>query len=278
MMPLDARARADAVMELHEAGELEEALRAVRTLLTDLDGVDLDDPVLRESLFTARFEHAVLLTELGDLDAAEAAYGLAARTPADLDDPDQRHEVALAALNHGICLDAMGDHEAAVRVYAELVARFHAADDPVTADQVARARVNHAAALLAVDRAAEAVEHAAAARAGLDPRDVLSSEQHVMAARVEATALRQLARDEDALAVLEEALEHASREDEATRLQLAASAQEAVSLLLDHDRTGAAVELLDAALVAQDEERDPEVAELLAELAATRVRLAGERG
>jgi tetratricopeptide (TPR) repeat protein len=276
MTPQQARARADAVMELHEAGELEEALVEVRALLADLDGADLDDPVLRESLFTARFEHAVLLTELGDLDAAEAAYGLAARTPADLEDPDQRHEVALAALNQGICLDAMGDHDAAVRVYADLVDRFHEADDPVTADQVGRARVNHAAALLAVDRSAEAAAIAAQARAELDPRDVLSSEQHVMAARVEATALGRLGRDEDALAVLAD-LEPVTREDEATRLQLAAATQEAAALLADHGRPGEAVEVLDAALVGQDDERDPEVAELLAELAETRVRLAGER-
>lgn len=264
-------------MELHEAGELEEALGEVRALLADLEGAELADPVLRESLFAARFEHAVLLTEFGDLDAAEAAYGLAARTPADLEDPDQRHEIALAALNQGICLDAVGDHAAAVRVYAGLVDRFRDADDPVTADQVARARVNHAAALLATDRPAEAAQLAAEVRAELDPRDVLSSEQHVMAARVEATALGLLGRVEAALAVLAD-LAPVTEEDEATRLQLAAAAQERTALLLDQDRTGEAVEVLDAALVGQDEERDPQVAELLGELAETRVRLAGERG
>lgn len=275
MIPQQARARADAVMELHEGGELEEAVGEVRALLAALEGVDLEDPVLRESLFAARFEHAVLLTELGDLDAAAEAYALAACTPADLDDPDQRHEVALAALNQGICLDALGDHEDAVRVYADLIARFRDADDPVTADQVARAQVNHAAALLASGRPAEAATFAAEVRATLDGADVLSSEQHVMAARVEATARRALGDEEDALAVLE-GLRNVTREDDATRLQLAAAAQEAATLLQEHASVGAAIEVLDAALVGRDEETDPEVAELLAELALLRRRLAGE--
>lgn len=274
MIAQQARARADAVMELHESGELEEALAEVRDLLAALDGADLDDPVFRETLFTARFEHAVLLTELGELDEAASAYALAARTPADLDDPDQRHEVALAALNQGICLDALGEHDAAVRVYAALAERFRGADDPVTAEQVARARVNHAAALLASERPTEAAELAQQVRVGLSPDDVLSSEQHVMAARVEATALRQLGRDDDALAVLG-ALDGVTREDTATRLQLAAAAQEAASLLVEHDRHEAAIDVLDAALLQRDEEGDPEVAELLGELDLTRRGLAG---
>lgn len=275
MTPQQARARADAVMELHEAGELEEALAEVRALLSDLDGADLDDPVLRESLFAARFEHAVLLTEIGDLEAAEVAYGLAARTPADLDDPDQRHEVALAALNQGICLDALGEHAAAVRIYAELADRFRDADDPVTADQIARARVNRAAALLADDQLPEAAASAREVRTTLDPADVLSSEQHVMAARVEATALRALGRADEALAVLG-ALGGVSREDDATRLQLVAAAEEASEMLLEEDRVDEAISVLDAALTGQDEERDLEVAALLGQLAATRERLAGD--
>lgn len=273
MNPQQVRARADAVMELHESGQLEEALAEVEALLADLDGVGLDDPVLRESLFTARFEHGVLLTELGDLEAAQAAYGLAARTPADLDDPDQRHEVALAALNQGICLDALGEHGAAVRIYAELADRFRDADDPVTADQIARARVNRAAALLADDQLLEAAASAGEVRAMLDPGDVLSSEQHVMAARVEATALRALGRADDALAVLG-TLDGVTREDDATRLQLAAAAEEATELLLEEDRVDEALAVLDAALRGHAEEPDVEVAALLGQLAATRERLA----
>jgi len=272
MIPQHARARADAVMELHEDGNLEEALVEVRGLLGDLDGADLSDPVLRESLFTARFEHAVLLTELGDLAAAQAAYGLAARTPADLDDPDQRHEVALAALNQGICLDALGDHAAAVGVYADLADRFRDADDPVTADQIARARVNHAAALLADDQPAEAAALASEVRATLEPHDVLSSEQHVMAARVEATALRTLGRLGEALEVLD-GLTGVTREDDATRLQLVAAAEEASELLVEEERVADALAVLDAALARQHEERDLEVAALLAQLAEVRARL-----
>lgn len=272
MIPQQVRARADAVMELHESGELEEALAEVEALLADLHDVDLDDPVLRESLFTARFEHAVLLTELGDLEAAQAAYGLAARTPADLDDPDQRHEVALAALNQGICLDALGEHGAAVRIYAELADRFRDADDPVTADQIARARVNRAAALLADDQLPEAAAAAREVRATLDPGDVLSSEQHVMAARVEATALRALGRSDEALTVLG-SLGSVTREDAATRLQLAAAAEEATELFLEDDRVDEALGVLDAALTGHAEEPDVEVAALLGQLAAIRERL-----
>ncbi len=273
--PQQARARADAVMELHEAGELDAALEEVRALLEQLsEGHDLADPVLRESLYAARFEHAVLLTELGDLDAAAEAYAVAARTPADLDDPDQRHEIALARLNQGICLDAVGDHAAALEVYTDLTARFAEADDPVTADQVARARVNHAAALLALDRAEEAADQAASIRDSLDPGDVLSSEQHVMAARLRAQALLQLDAVEDALDELAR-LEVVSREDPATRAQLAAAAHEHAELLADTGRLSDALEVLDAALSDADAELDPEVSEVFGELRETRRRLSG---
>ena len=273
--PQQARARADAIMELHEAGDIDAALEEVEGLLTVLDEEhDLSDPVLRESLFAARFEHAVLLTELGDLDAATEAYALAARTPADLDDPDQRHEIALARLNQGICLDAMGDHAASIEVYADLVSTFSDADDPVTADQVARARVNQAAALLASDRAEEASVRAAGIRADLDPQDVLSAEQHVMAARLQAQALLDLDAVEEAQALLAD-LGAVTREDPATRAQLAAAAQERAQLLADTARLSDAIEVLDTALTDADAELDPEVSEVLGELRATRRLLAG---
>ena len=273
--PQQARARTDAAMELHEAGELVAALEEIRDLLTVLsDGHDLTDPVLRESLFAARFEHAVLLTELGDLDAAAEAYALAARTPADLDDPDQRHEIALALLNRGICLDAVGEHAAAVAAYADLIARFADADDPVTADQVARARVNHAAALLALGRAAEAEIAAARVRDILDPENVLTSEQHVMAARLRAQALLELEQEEEALGELFR-VHGVSREDPATRAQLAAAAQERAQLLADTSRIDDAIEVLDDALADAEVEPDPEVSEVLGELRETRRQLAG---
>jgi hypothetical protein len=67
-----------------------------------------------------------------------------------------------------------------------------------------------------------------------------------------------------------------TREDDATRLQLAAAAQEEATLLLDLDRVAAAIEVLDAALARRDEEPDPEVVEVLDELALLRRRLAGD--
>ncbi len=273
--PQQARARADAVMELHEAGEVEAALEEVQRLLAELNECDdLTDPVLRESLYTARFEHAVLLTEQGEVDAAADAYGLAASTPADLDDPDQRHEIALARLNQGICLDAIGEHASAVEVYDDLATRFADADDPVTADQVARARVNHAAALLALGRTAEAAELAATVQAELDPLDVLSSEQHVMAVRLEAQAQLLLGATQDALATLSR-LERVGRDDPSTRAQLAAGAHERAQLLADSSRLDEARAVLDDVLADADAELDPEVSEVLGELRQTRERLAG---
>ncbi|TVP67312.1 MAG: hypothetical protein EA340_10615 [Nitriliruptor sp.] len=275
MKPQEARRRTDAVMELHEAGELADAIAEVESLLAALAEVaDLTDPVLRESLFTARFERAVLLTELGDLDAAAEAYALAATTPADLEDPDQRHEIALALLNRGICLDTVGDHATAVAVYAELTERFQDAEDPVTADQVARARVNHAAALLALERTGEASALAAAIAAELDPTDVLSAEQHVMALRLHAAALRQTGDLDGAVEVLQRR-SRATQEDPPARAQVAAAAQEHAELLAELGEVGVALEVLDEVLADADLEVDPEVTDVLDELRADRRRLAG---
>lgn len=272
--PQEARQRTDAVMELHEAGELEEAVEEVESLLAVLqDEHDLDDPVLRESLFTARFERAVLLTELGDLDAAAQAYAVAATTPADLDDPDQRHEIALALLNRGICLDTVGDHATAVTVYADLVARFHDADDPVTVDQVVRARVNQAAALLALERGEEALASAAQISAELDPTDVVTAEQHVMALRLQAAAL-QAAGDLDAAVEVLRQRGEVTLEDPPARAQVAAAAQEHAQLLVELDRVAEALVVLDAALEDAELEIDPEVTDVLDGLRSDRWRLA----
>lgn len=272
--PQEARQRTDAVMELHEAGDLDEAIEEVESLLAVLqDGHELDDPVLRESLFTARFERAVLLTELGDLDAAAEAYAVAATTPADLDDPDQRHEIALALLNRGICLDSVGDHESAVKVYADLVARFQDADDPVTADQVVRARVNHAAALLALQRPEEASTSAAAITSELDPTDVVTAEQHVMALRLQAAALQATGDVDGAIEVLLRRGE-ATQEDPSARAQVAAAAQEHAQLLVELGQVDDAIVVLDEALADAEAEIDPEVTEVLDGLATDRRRLA----
>ena len=262
-------------MELHEAGELEEAIEEVGSLLAALaEEDDLSDPVLRESLFTARFERAVLLTELGDIDAAAEAYAVAATTPADPDDPDQRHEIALALLNQGICLDTVEDHASAVAVYADLTERFQDADDPVTADQVARARVNHAAALLALERADEASALAAAIASELDPTDVLAAEQHVMALRLQAAALRAAGDVDGAIEVLLRRSE-ATQEDPPARAQTAAAALEHAELLAALGQVDDALAVLDEALEDEDLEIDPEVTDVLDDLRAERGRLAG---
>ncbi len=272
--PQQARQRTDAVMELHEAGELDEAVEEVESLLAVLrDEPDLDDPVLRESLFTARFERAVLLTELGDLDAAAQAYAVAATTPADLDDPDQRHEIALALLNRGICLDTIGDHARAVTVYEDLATRFRNADDPVTVDQVMRARVNHAAALLALERTEEALASATEVTAELDPTDVVTAEQHAMALRLQAAALRAAGDPDGAVEVLLRRRE-VTLEDPPARAQVAAAAQEHAQLLVELDRVDEALVVMDAALEDAELEIDPEVTDVLDGLRADRWRLA----
>jgi tetratricopeptide (TPR) repeat protein len=130
--PQQLRARADAILQLHEDGDLDEALDACDELLLAADAFPITDPVVRESVFTARFERALLLMELGDLEAAGHAHREAADTPADLDDPDQRHEIAMALLNGGVCHDAVGDHQGALDAYAELVSPFGQAEHPVT--------------------------------------------------------------------------------------------------------------------------------------------------
>jgi tetratricopeptide (TPR) repeat protein len=187
--PAALRAYADAVLEQHEVGDLEGALESCERLLAATAEGDLEDAVVRETLFTARFERALLLTELGELEVAAEAYAQAAATPADMDDPDQRHERAMAQLNHGICLVAADDHEAALRVYDELIATFRDAADPVTRDQVVRARVNRSAALLALGDPSAARAAAEELIEELDERDALDAEQLAMAIRLRAASL-----------------------------------------------------------------------------------------
>jgi tetratricopeptide (TPR) repeat protein len=230
--PQVLRSQADEILELHERGELEAALRACDALLAADAATGVHDEVVRESVFAARFERGVLLTELGELDAAAEAYAEAAATPSDLDDPDQRHELAMALLNRGICLDALDRSEEALRVYDQLIAELGDADDPVTVDQVVRARVNRGAVLLTLERTQEALSVAEQLQSELDPQDALEAEQLVMAARLRASALVELDRRQEAATVLAD-VERCSQEEPGARAQIAAALDERAQLLAD---------------------------------------------
>lgn len=273
MDPMDLRARCDHVLELHEAGELDDALRAAERLADDAGDADLLDPVVRESLFTARFERALLLTELGDLEAAAEAYAAAAGTPADMDDPDQRHEVAMAGLNRGICLDAVGDHGGAIEAYDELLARFRDADDPVTLDQVLRARVNRAASLLAEDRVGEALTAAEVLIGELDPTDALEAEQLAMCVRLRGAALKASARIAEAADALAEVTRCAAS-DPAARTQVVAATRDRAQVLVELGRVEDAVAVLEEVDRRFEDDADPEVRDALAEAAVFRRMLA----
>lgn len=268
------RERADHVLELHEQGLLDQALDAAGALADDASRADTSHPVVRESLFAARFERALLLTELDDLPAAARAYAEAANTPADLDDADQRHEVAMALLNWGICLDAVGDHDAAIGVYDDLVTRFREADDPVTTDQVVRGRVNRAAALLAVDRAGEALTAADVLLGQLDPADALEAEQLAMTVRLRAAALCALDRDDEAAEALAE-VERCTDEDPAARSQVVAAHRERATILVTLGRAPEALAALDAVIDRFRGERDPMVVEIIDEVLDLRAGLVG---
>jgi tetratricopeptide (TPR) repeat protein len=266
--PLTLRRRADDLLALHEEGRIDDALAVAETLSSDAERSDTTDAIVRETLFTARFERALLLTELGELREAAAAYRYAAATPADDDDPDQRHEIAMALLNGGICLDTGGEHLAALAVYDELVERFGTADDPVTRDQVIRGRVNRAAALLAVGRPGEASEAAQAVADELDPGDALDAEQLTMAVRLRAAALRAMDRTEDAVATLAE-VERCTDEDPAARSQVAAAMRERAEALAELGRAEDARSLLGDAIERFAEDPDPAVIEVVEDLTRT---------
>jgi tetratricopeptide (TPR) repeat protein len=263
--PAQLRAYADAVLGQHDAGDLEGALASCERLLSATAQGDLADPVVRETLFTARFERALLLTELGELEVAAEAYAQAAATPADMDDPDQRHERAMAQLNHGICLVAAGDHQGALRVYDELVAAFRHAADPVTRDQVVRARVNRSAALLALGDAAAARDAVEELLEELDERDALDAEQLAMAVRLRAAAFQAEDRDEEAAEALAvaEALE---AEDAAARVQVVAASRERAELLAALGRFEQAAGVANAVVARFSGDPDPAVIDAVEEL------------
>jgi tetratricopeptide (TPR) repeat protein len=271
------RARSDEILQLHEDGALEEALAACGSLLEDAEQLDVTDPVVRESLFAGRFELALLLTELGELEAAAEAYGQAARTPADLEDPDQRHEIAMALLNRGVCADAAGEPGAALTAYDELIERFGDADDPVTRDQVVRGRVNQAAALLALGRADETVAATQTLAAELDPGDALEAEQLAMTVRLEAAALRELDRPDEAVRVLAEA-ERCTDEDPAARSQVAAAHRARAVLLAALGHLDEAIDLLDRTVDRFRADPDPVVVGVVDELVDAEVELLASAG
>jgi tetratricopeptide (TPR) repeat protein len=275
--PQQLRARADAVLELHDRGDLDAALAACDGLLVDVLAADPHDPVVRETLFAARFERALLLSELGDLEVAADAYADAAATPADLDDPDQRHEVAMAQLNRGICLDAVGDHDGALGAYDELVDRFGHADDPVTRDQVVRARVNRISSLLAVDEVHDALTGAERLIAELDPTEALEAEQLAMTVRLRAAALRALDRRDEAADALVE-VDRCTDEDPAARAQVAAAHRERAEVLAELGRSDEAVAVLEAAVARFTDDPDPVVVEVLVDLLRAEAELLERTG
>jgi tetratricopeptide (TPR) repeat protein len=243
--PRDLRAAADRIHELHEAGDVDAAVAACDAL-ERAAGDDLSDRVVRESVFTARFQRGVLATEAGDLDAAAAAYRAAAALPFDLADPDQSHELAMALLNVGICEGSVGDDEAALATYDDLVARLDGASDhPVTAEQVVRARVNRTVTLLQLDRAADAVAAAEALAAELPDDDPAAAEQRGMALRVLAAALRELGRLEDATVALAETEPLAAVDAGGARAQAAAAQAERAELLVALGRPDEAITVLE---------------------------------
>lgn len=255
------RAAADRILELHEAGQIEAALEACDALDREAARADPTDPVVRESWFTARFERGVLYAELGDLDAAAAAYLDASRLPFDLDEPDEAHELAMALLNAGIGLEQTGDRDAALRTYDELLVRLEGATDPVTSEQVLRARVNRAVALLGLERPAEALTDAEVLAARLDAADPLEAEQLGMIQRVRAAALRALDRVEEAVMALAAAEAVAAVEEGGARSQAAAAQGERAALLAELGRADEAIALLEETAARFGD--DPEVGEVV---------------
>jgi tetratricopeptide (TPR) repeat protein len=274
--PAELRAHADAVLEQHEAGDLEGALHSCERLLAVAETGDPDDPVVRESLFTARFERALLLTELGELEAAAEAYATAAATPSDLDDPDQRHELAMAELNRGICLTAVDDHEGALEVYDDVIATFQDAQDPVTRDQVVRARVNRAAALLALGDAVAARAGVEELIEGLDRYDALDAEQLAMAIRLRAATFQAEDRDADAaeaLAAVAEVAAEDTAEDTAARVQIIEASRERAELLAALGRFEEAATVANEVVARFSGDPDPAVIQAVEELVDQEVAL-----
>jgi tetratricopeptide (TPR) repeat protein len=259
----DLRAAADAVLELHESGRLEDALVACDELIARAD--DLGDEVVRESAFAAHFERGALLAELGDFAAAARAHLEAAEVlPFDRADPDQAHELALLLLNAGTSLDAAGDPERALSTYDRLCDELGEAADPVTSELVVRGRVNRAVSLLGLERLEDALAGAGALAGQLDSDDPVHAEQLGMAQRVRAAALRGLGRAEEAVVALAQAETLAAVSVGGARSQAAAAQGERAELLVELGRADEAIEVLDATVERLSD--DPEVAPVVDDL------------
>ena len=246
MSTTELRSAADRLIELHEAGEYEAVLELADEVSAIADGGDVADAVVRESLFIARFQRAMVLTERGDLQSAAQAYADAAAVPTDPDDPDQRHEIAMAMLHQGMCLDALDEPQQALAVYDRIVQRFGVADDPVTRDQVARARVNRAASHLNVGDPTSALQEAQELIDLLDPTVPLEAEQWVMARRIAAAALQALDRPQDAVTILA-GVGVIDLDDPTVRDQQAQAHLDRAQVLADLDEPGAAEDARQAA-------------------------------
>lgn len=250
------RAQADSVLERHEAGDVDGALAATESLIHEAQQADQQDEVVRETLFMARFEQAVLLTEFGELAAAAAAYAEAEAVPTDVSDPDQRHEIAMARLNRGILHDALGSHGEAIRAYEQLIGEFGDADDPVTVDQVHRARVNRAAAYLNEGRVAAAIGAADWLVARLDGRDPGQAEQLAMAVRIRGAALRAQNRLDEAVAAFDD-IDRCVAQAPAVRGQVLTARVERARALHELGDDTAAIDLIDGEV--EEFPREPEL-------------------
>lgn len=261
--PQDVRAAADAILELHGWGRLEEALAACDELIERAH--DLRDDVVRESAFTARFERGALLTELGDFETAAREHLDAAEAlPFDRTDPDQSHELALLLLNAGIAFAAAGDPERALSTYDRLCADLAELAGPVTSELVVRGRVNRAVTLLSLERHEDALAGAGALAGELDSSDPVHAEQLGMAQRVRAAALRGLGRAEEAVVALAEAETLAAVSVGGARSQAAAAQGERAELLVELGRTDEAIAVLGATVERLGD--DPDLAPVVDDL------------
>lgn len=270
--PQRLRVAADRILEQHEAGDRDGARAGCDALEADASDDDLTHPVVRESVFTARFQRAVIETEEGDLEAALAGYLSAAALPVDPDDPDQTHELAMALLNAGICWSNGGDPAAALATWDDLLDRVGDATDPVTAEQVTKARVNRGVALLDLDRPQAAADAAAEVLellgAGTEP---IVAEQRVMALRLQARAQRDLARPEEAAVTLAAAEPLGDVDDEATRTQVVVAIAERAEVLAELGRADEAIAVLEATVARFD--GDPDVGPIVVDLRAAEAEL-----
>lgn len=185
--PRRLRAAVDRGFELHESGALESTLAHYDELLTTAPAST--DPVTVESLFAARFDRAVVLTELGELEAAAEAFAAAASGLPD-GEPDVAHEIAMAELNRGVCLQLLDRDDEALTVYSAIVGRFPEPSDPVLREQVVKAMVNRCATLEVLGRRREAVAAVDAVLAYLEAADdVWVGEQRMLLVEIRDAAL-----------------------------------------------------------------------------------------